>query len=152
MIKVSREIPISEITLRKYERPYNLDKRSLVKKICLSIGILQPGDSRDVIVDVLQTFLEAKNEICSDEVNERVIANRKRHELELIGIAPSNIRRQIKRLRDIFLIEKIGNNYRVAENAELHELFEEKIENFLLRSIVERVKEYLVYLKKQGGR
>lgn len=148
-MKVSKETPLTEITLRKYERPYNLDKRALVKKICLSIGMLQPGDSRDVVVDVLQTLLDAKNEICSDEINERVISNRKSHNLELVGIAPSNIRRQIKRLRDIFLIEKIGNNYRVAENAELHELFEEKIENFLLRSIVDRVKEYLIYLKKQ---
>lgn len=147
-MRVSKDTPLSEITLRKYERPYDLDNRALVKKICLSIGLLQPGDSRDVMVDVLQTVLEAKNEICSEEINERVIANRKKHRLELLGIAPSNIRRQIKRLRDIFLVEKIGNNYRIAENAELHELFVEKIENFLLRSITDRVKEYLLYLKK----
>lgn len=143
-----RETPLAEITLRKYERPYNLDKRALVKRICLSMGLLQPGDGRDVVVDVFQVLLDAKNEICSDEINERVIKNRKSNKLELAGTAPSNIRRQIKRLRDIFLVEKLGNNYRIAENAELHELFVEKIENFLLRSISDRVKEYLLYLKK----
>lgn len=143
-----RENPLAEITLRKYERPYNLDKRALVKRICLSIGLLQPGDGRDAVVDVFQVLLDAKNEICSDEINERVIKNRKANKLELAGTAPSNIRRQIKRLRDIFLVEKLGNNYRIAENAELHELFVEKIENFLLRSISDRVKEYLLYLKK----
>ena len=49
---VSKEVPLAEITLRKYEKPYNLKDRDLVKKLCLSIGLLQPGDSRDVIVDV----------------------------------------------------------------------------------------------------
>ncbi len=145
-----KETPLAEITLRKYERPYDLDKRTLVKRICLSIGLLQPGDGRDVVVDVFQVLLDAKNEICSDEIDERVIKNRKAHKLELVGTAPSNIRRQIKRLRDIFLVEKLGNNYRIAENTDLHELFIEKIENFLLRSITDRVKEYLIYLKKQN--
>ena len=44
------EFPLAEITLRKYESPYELGRRELVKKICLSLGLLQPGDSRDVIV------------------------------------------------------------------------------------------------------
>ena len=51
--KVSRDIPLAEITLRRYEKPYDLKDRELVKKVCLSLGLLQPGDSRDVIVDVL---------------------------------------------------------------------------------------------------
>ena len=49
----SKSIPLAEITLRKYERPYEMPLRELVKKICLSVGLLQPGDSRDVVVDVL---------------------------------------------------------------------------------------------------
>ena len=55
-----KDIPLSEITLRKYEKPYNIDKRQLVKKICLSLGLLQPGDGRDVIVDILLVLLEEK--------------------------------------------------------------------------------------------
>ena len=49
---VSRDIPLSEITLRRYERPYNMSRRELVRKLCLSVGLLQPGDSRDVVVDI----------------------------------------------------------------------------------------------------
>jgi len=37
---------LSELTLRKYEKPYQTDKREIVKKICLSLGLLQPGDNR----------------------------------------------------------------------------------------------------------
>ena len=61
--KVSRDIPLAEITLRRYEKPYDLNDRELVKKVCLSLGLLQPGDSRDVVVDVLSVLLnkEKKN-------------------------------------------------------------------------------------------
>ena len=58
------------------------------------------------------------------------------------GVASSNIRRQIKRLRDLFLIENINNKYRISENEPLISIFEEKIEKFYIRSITERVKEY----------
>ncbi len=50
MSKISKDIPLSEITLRRYEKPSKLSERELVRKICLSVGLLQPGDSRDVIV------------------------------------------------------------------------------------------------------
>ena len=68
---VAKSVPIAEITLRKYEKPYNMPKRELVKKICLSLGLLQPGDSRDVIVDVLHALLE-EGEIAADEIKAKV--------------------------------------------------------------------------------
>ena len=54
----SKSIPLAEITLRKYERPYEMPMRELVKKVCLSVGLLQPGDSRDVVVDVFGVLLK----------------------------------------------------------------------------------------------
>jgi len=150
--KVSKEIPLAEITLRKYEKPYELKGRDLIKKLCLSIGLLQPGDSRDVIVDVFQVLINAKNEVSSDEVEKLVVENRKKNRLQLLGIAPSNIRRQLKRLRDLFLIEKIANNYRIAENARLNEIFEEKIEQFYLKTIVDRVKEYFNAVQEESSK
>jgi len=53
-----KDIPLSEITLRKYEKPAGLEKRELVRKICLSLGLLQLGDSRDIIVDILMVLIE----------------------------------------------------------------------------------------------
>jgi hypothetical protein len=150
--KVSKEIPLAEITLRKYEKPYELKGRDLIKKLCLSIGILQPGDSRDVIVDVFQTLVNAKNEVSSDEVEKLVVENRKKNKLQLLGIAPSNIRRQLKRLRDLFIVEKVANNYRIAENARLNDIFEEKIEQFYLRTIVDRVKEYFQAVQEESAK
>ena len=147
---ISKEIPLAEITLRRYEKPSKLSDRELVRKLCLSIGLLQPGDSRDVIVDILHVLLKAKKQkklLSSEEIEKEVIDSRKRQKLVLHGIASSNIRRQIKRLRDLFLVEKIKNSYRITEFEELSVIFEEKIEKFYLKSIVDRVKEYFGNLR-----
>ena len=143
---ISKDIPLAEITLRRYEKPANLSGRELVRKICLSMGLLQPGDSRDAVVDVLNVLIKAKKEqrqLTSDEVCSLVIEERKSLKLPMLGIASSNIRRQLKRLKDILLVEKRLNAYRIAENSSLNEIFEERIEKFLLQSINSRIKEYL---------
>lgn len=150
MQHVSRDIPLAEITLRKYEKPSsNNSPRDLMKKLCLSMGLLQPGDSRDVIVDVLHSLVYARNPLSSKEVEELAIALRKKHKLPLKGIASSNIRRQLKRLKDMFLIESIQNNYRITENESLEYIFEEKIKQYYLNSILDRVKEYCAAIHKK---
>lgn len=147
---VAKDTPLSELTLRRYEKPYEMPKRELIKKLCLSIGLLQPGDSRDVIVDVLHALLESKtkkNLLDSEQIKEEVIKLRKKNKLPLKGIAPSNIRRQLKRLKDIYLIENVNNQYRITEFNELEEIFDERIEKFMLPNILNRVKEYFKAVK-----
>ena len=152
MIKktISKDIPLSEITLRKYEKPSDLTGRDLMRKLCLSIGLLQPGDSRDVIVEVFQVLLTAsksKKFLNSYDVTNEVIKLRKKNNLVLKGIAESNIRRQLKRLRDLFLVEKINNNYRITEWEDLGKIFEERIEKYYLENIKLRTKEYFNSIK-----
>ncbi len=144
---VSRDIPLSEITLRRYERPYNMSRRELVRKLCLSVGLLQPGDSRDVVVDILSVLLNSKKEMSSDEIKKKTVILRKKNKLGLKGIADSNIRRQLKRLRTLFLVEKVKNNYRIHEQDELCNIFEERIEKFYLKNITDRVREYFKAIK-----
>ncbi len=140
---IHKDTPLAELTLRKYEKPANLSDRELIRKLCLTLGLLQPGDSRDIIVDIFYVMIKSKKEISSEEVREQVIKSRKQMNLPLIGIASSNIRRQLKRLRNLFFVEKIANTYRIAEKSSLTEIFEEKIERFLLQSIISRTKEYI---------
>ncbi len=142
----SIDTPLSEITLRRYEKPYNLDKRELVRKLCLSLGLLNPGDSRDIIVDVFYILLHARKQnklLSSEEIRDEVIEFRKSEGLDESGSASSNIRRQIRRLREILLVEKIKNNYRVTEFLPLKEIYDEKIEKFFIPSILERIIDYL---------
>ena len=150
---MARDLPISEITLRKYEKPYKTEKRELMKKICLSLGLLQPGDSRDVIVDMLLVLTEAarqKNPISSEEIKRRAEELRKANSLDLKGLAESNIRRQLKRLRDLMIIDKQANLYNLSEFLSLKEIFSAKIEKFLLPQILERTKEYLEEIEKSA--
>ena len=141
-----KDIPLTEITLRRYERPYDSSPRELVKKVCLSLGLLQPGDSRDIIVDILLVLEEARKQkvwLSSFEIRDKVEESRKKNSLEIKGLAESNIRRQLKRLRDILLVDKQENKYRISEFEPLSELFINKIERFLIPQTIERVKEYL---------
>ena len=143
---VIKDSALAEITLRRYEKPFKMSSRDLVKKLCLSLGLLQEGDSRDCIVDILQIFLEAKKAktlLNIETINNDVIKLRKNARLPLIGIAASNIRRQLKKLREIHLVEKINEGYRISEFESLATLFEERTEKIYIRSISDRVKDYI---------
>ncbi len=145
MGKISRDTPLAEITLRRYEKP-TMGDRELVRRFCLSVGLLQPGDSRDVVVDVFYVLLQGrskKEQLHSEEIKNEVMVLRKRLGLPMLGIAGSNIRRQLKRLKDLHLIETNANLYRITEFGNLSEIFEEKVENFILTSVISRVKDYL---------
>ena len=141
-----RDIPLNELTLRRYERPYDSSRRELVRKVCLSLGLLQPGDSRDIIIDVLLVLDDArkdKKELSSFEIIDKISSFRKENSLEERGLAESNIRRQLKRLRDLMLVDKKNNVYRLSEFEPLSVLFKKNLEGFLIPQMIERVKEYL---------
>ena len=148
MSKISKDIPLSEITLRRYEKP-NLQGRELVRKFLLSLGLLQPGDSRDVIVDVFHLILKEKKEMNSEEIRQKVIDYRKEQNMALLGVASSNVRRQLKRLREVFLVEKVKNNYRIMENLSMNDILKDKIEKLMIPSIFDRVKDYFEAVDKE---
>lgn len=142
---ISKDFPLSEITLRRYEKPYAMSRREMIRKICLSLGLLQPGDSRDIVVDVLHVLLNASKDkifMNSEDIKKQATDLRKKSNLPLKGIASSNIRRQLKRLRELYIAEKVKNEYRITEFENVHTLFEEKIEKMYLQNIIQRVKEY----------
>ncbi len=141
-----RDIPLTEITLRRYEKPYDVPQRELLRKVALSLGLLQPGDSRDIIIDILLVLEEARKNrkwLTSFDIRDKVEKTRKDNSQEQKGLAESNIRRQLKRLRDAMLVDKQNNEYRISEFAPIKELFENKIEKFLIPQTIERIKEYL---------
>ena len=148
--KISKDFPLSEITLRRYEKPHSMTKRELTRKLCLSVGLLQPGDSRDIVVDIFQVLLNNRHKkilMNSEEIKEKVITARKRQKLPLQGIAGSNVRRQLKILKVIYLVESIKNQYRVTEFEKMSVIFEKQIKKFYLSNIIERVEEYFEEIK-----
>lgn len=138
-----KDLPLQEITLRKYEEPSNLDGRELSKKFLLSVGLLQPGESRDVIVDIFHTLLLAKKE-------KQVLALE--HFLEKLkdraGASPPNIRRQLRRLKELKLVEKLPDGYRITEFSTIGPIIDSFIVQFLVNPSVERIKQYASALDK----
>jgi len=136
-----KDIALDELIVRKYEIPDSNDERELVKKFCLSLGLLQEGDSRDVIVDLLLLFLKKRKEKKFLKSEEIVTELKKTVDR---GISEPNIRRQIKRLKDMMIIEKVPgvNAYRIVEFANLLTIIEKNVFGIKLTSITERIKEY----------
>ncbi|PIN88423.1 hypothetical protein COU61_04965 [Candidatus Pacearchaeota archaeon CG10_big_fil_rev_8_21_14_0_10_35_13] len=142
----NKDLPLGEIVLRKYEKPYDGNEREIIKKISLSLGLLQPGDSRDIIIELLRVLItnqRTKKVMSSEELCKEVIKLRETEGLMMRGIAESNIRRQLKRLQDMMIIDKKDNTYHLSEHETLKEIFANKYERFLIPQTIERIKEYL---------
>lgn len=142
--KVSKDIPLMEITLRKFDKPHSSDSRELLRRFCISIGLLQPGDSRDIIVDLLKIMLENGKQnkfLTSNEINVLVIKEREKIN-DLRGVAYSNVRRHLKRLKELKIIEDINEKYRIKEFLPLSEILKECIMPILLNPTLDRIKEY----------
>ena len=131
---VFKEKPIFGICLRRFEKPGNNIEENL-RKFCISIGLLQPGDSRDIIIDILKILLNKKKKreyTNIEEINQLI--NKK-------GKTLPNIRRQVRRLIDIGIAEKTNNGYRIKEFMNLKELIDEILE-YRIKPTIERIKEY----------
>lgn len=143
---ISRDTPLLEITLRKYERPYGLSQREVVRRVCLCLGLLQPGDSRDAIVDIMYVLLSERKKrrlIGAEGLARKVISLRRKFRKPVQGVATTNVRRHLARLKELLLVEKVGAGYRIAEWMALEELFRERISRSLLGESLQRVQEYL---------
>ena len=143
---ISHDTPLFEMTLRKYERPYGLSQREVVRRVCLCLGLLNPGDSRDAIVDIFYVLLSERKRrrlIGAEDLARRVLGLRARFRKPALGVATSNVRRQLARLKELLLVEKVGQGYRITEWMSLDELFGERLDKVLLDSTVQRIREYL---------
>lgn len=144
---ISREVPLSEITLRRYEKPSeNLSGRELMRKVCLALGLLQPGDSRDVVVDVLHVIVDYSKRrkfVTMTELVEYVSVYRTNAKVGVLGSTLSNITRQVRRLKELGIVEKQLRGYRVREFSSLSDVFDEHVKDVYLTSITKRVEAYL---------
>src|SRR3990172_7946422 len=125
--KALKDLPLQEITLRKYEAPHTLEGRELVKKFLLSLGLLNPGESRDIIVDITHSLLLAKKEKKVLDIPDFIqMLNGK------AGASAPNVRRQLRRLRELKLVEKLPEGYRITEFGSIKPVIENYVSEFLV--------------------
>lgn len=130
--KVARDTPLSEITLRRFEKPYG-DRDEILRKFCISIGLLQPADSRDLVVSIIKELLDARKD-------EKMISTED-IQSSIKGTKP-NIRRHLRRMKEIGLVEKLENRYRIREFMTLSEILNEHIRPFVIETAFSRIVEY----------
>ena len=136
----SRDIPLNEIILRKYEAPNGMERKELCRKFLLSIGLLQPGESRDIITEIF--YLLSKTD---SSLNIPMIAKNLKG---MPGASEPNIRRQIRRLKELKLIEKHNAGYRIVEAGSIENSIKNYIIPFLIQPSTERILEYAHELDK----
>ncbi|RMD58646.1 hypothetical protein D6825_00110 [Candidatus Woesearchaeota archaeon] len=124
--------------LRRLEHPYRFSGRELVRRLCLSVGLVQESDSRDVVVDILHSLLRSDVPLSHSEIARSVCTLRQRAGLDLKGCALSNIRRQTLRLRRFGFVEQCSRKYRAANIVDAFENFEK----IYLSDMIRRVKDY----------
>jgi len=137
MKKVFKDKPLSEITLRRFEKPGNENLKELSRKFLISTGLLQTGDGRDIISEIFYELVLASK-------------NKEYMPIELIiekfgvlnGGTPNNIRRHIKRLKDCGLIERTEYGYKLIEFMPLTEIFKKELINNLIEPSINRILEY----------
>ena len=135
-MKVYKNNPIIDVTLRKFEKPYE-EGDELIRKFCMSIGILQPGDSRDTVVQIMKVLIrnrEIKVFMDSKEIWDLVKDNR--------DIAHSNVRRHLNKMEKIGFVERTSQGYRLREWLSLEEIISEFFEKYVITQTLERIKEY----------
>ncbi len=127
---------LSEITLRKFEKPKNESKRELIKKFCIALGLLQENDSRETVVDIFEFLLNKKNKF------ERVNVNQIIEFLKSKGIkvTEQNVRHHLRKLAELQIVEKIGKEYRIREFESLEKIVDD-IFKYKIVPIIERIKE-----------
>jgi hypothetical protein len=131
--KALKDIPLQEITLRKYESPHNLDGRELIRRFLLSVGLLQPGESRDVIVNIFELLLQNRERGFEPSEILKALGEKR-------GASAPNVRRQIRRLRNLKLVDKVQDGYKICESVPA--VVENFIEPFVVKQTLERLKEY----------
>ncbi|HIJ97617.1 TPA: hypothetical protein H1009_00860 [archaeon] len=137
MKRALKDLPLQEITLRKYEEPGSLGGRELSKKFLLSIGLLNPGESRDILVDIFSELLTARKDKKMLQAEEFTVLLK-----DKAGGSLPNVRRQLRRLKELKLVEHSAEGYRIAEFGAVTPIIEKYIVEFLVKPAVERVKQY----------
>jgi len=128
-----KDIPLQEITLRKYENPAGLERKELIRRFLLSVGLLQPGESRDVIVNIFELLLENRGKGFEPAEILKALGEKR-------GASAPNVRRQVRRLRELKLVEKMQDGYRICDS--IPSVVENFIEPFVVKQSLERLREY----------
>lgn len=131
------DLPLSEITLRKFERPENIDRKTIIRRFCISLGLVNPGETRAGLVEIFEILLASREPLRAEEIAEK-LQNK---------LALSGIRRHLRRLEQIKLVEHRNQRYSLAEGQDLVYSLKFVVKEYVVEDIFNRIVEYAEKLK-----
>jgi hypothetical protein len=142
--RLFKDRPLSGISLNEFERPTN-DYNTNLRRFCISLGLISPGESRIAIVYLLDILLKARKKnpegLESYELTKELYKRK-------VKIVYANILRDLRKLIAVGLVEKRNNLYRIKENLKLNEIISSFIKPYIIDRILSKIEEYAKSIDK----
>lgn len=130
-LPMAEEKPLIELTLAKYDKPTSMGKRELLRRFCVSVGLLQAGDSRDLMPKILDVLMGEREPQTLEQIMKK-----------LPKAAPSGVRRHLRRMMELRIVERHKKRYRLAEGESLEFIVKYLLKRYIDEEIFFRIEEY----------
>jgi hypothetical protein len=143
--RLYKDMPLAGINLNEFERPGG-DYFTNLRRFCISIGVISPGESRVGIVHILDVLLKARKEHPQGLDSYSIVKELYKTDVKIVY---ANILRDVRKLIAVGLVEKRDTKYRIKENLNLSDILDSFIKPYIVDRILKRISEYAARLDDQ---
>ncbi len=143
--RLYKDTPLIGISLNEFEKPGS-DYFTNLRRFCISIGVISPGESRVGIVHILDILLKARGEDKEGLDSYSIVKELYKIDVKIVY---ANILRDIRKLIAVGLVEKRDGRYRIKENMGLSEILDSFIKPYIVEKILKRISDYASKLDEQ---
>ncbi|MCW1294170.1 MAG: hypothetical protein OH316_00265 [Candidatus Parvarchaeota archaeon] len=136
--KLFKDKPLYRVVLSEFEKP-TADYFSNLRRFCISLGLVNPGESRIGIVYILDILLRSRKDktggLSSYDIIKKLYSSN-------VKIVYANILRDLRKLIAAGLVEKIDGNYRIKENMDLPEIMDKFVRPYIIDRVLKKIGDY----------
>lgn len=144
--RLYRDKPLSGITLNEFERPTN-DYNTNIRRLCISLGLVRPGESRIAIVYILDILLKARKKRPYGMDSYELIKELYKRKVKIVY---ANILRDLRKLMATGIVEKRNNQYMIRENMKLNDIMTNFIKPYIIDRTLNKIIEYAKAVEKDN--
>jgi hypothetical protein len=142
--RLFKDRPLSGISLNEFERPTN-DYNTNLRRFCISLGLVSPGESRIAIVYILDILLKSRKKSPEGLDSYEIIKSLYKRKVKIVY---ANILRDLRKLMATGLVEKRNSLYRIKENMRLDEIISDFIKPYIIDRMLNKIEEYAKSIDK----
>lgn len=144
--RLYKDMPLASISIGEFEKP-GQDYFTNLRRFCISIGVISPGESRVGIVYILDVLLKERKAHPEGIDSYSIVKELYKTDVKIVY---ANILRDLRKLMSVGLVEKLDGKYRVKQNMTLSEILETFIKPYIVERILKRVLEYASKIDEQS--